>query len=36
MMMSRVFFEEDMQGPDWRFKENIDAKKALVEARAIQ
>lgn len=26
LMMSRVFLEEDMQSPDWRFKENIDAK----------
>lgn len=22
--------------PDWRFKENLDAKQALIEARAIQ
>jgi len=26
LMMSRVFLEEDMQGSDWKFKENIDAK----------
>ena len=26
LMMSRVFLEEDMQQPDWKFKENIDAK----------
>jgi hypothetical protein len=34
--MSRVFLEEDMQTLDWRFKENIDAKQALIEARALQ
>jgi hypothetical protein len=26
LMMARVFLEEDQQTPDWRFKENIDAK----------
>ena len=36
LMMSRVFLEEDMQTLDWRFKENIDAKQALIEARALQ
>lgn len=36
LMMSKVFLEEDMQSPDWRFKENIDAKQALIEARALQ
>ena len=36
LMMSRVFLEEDQQMPDWRFKENIDAKQALIEARALQ
>lgn len=36
MMMSKVFLEEDMQLPDWHFKENIDAKQALIEARALQ
>jgi hypothetical protein len=35
-MMSKVFLEEDMQLPDWHFKENIDAKQALIEARALQ
>jgi hypothetical protein len=25
-----------MQGQDWRFKENVDAKLALIEARALQ
>jgi len=35
MMMSKVFLEEDMQLPDWHFKENIDAKQALIEARAL-
>lgn len=36
MMMSKVFLEEDMQQADWHFKENIDAKQALIEARALQ
>ncbi len=35
-MMSRVFLEEDMQNMDWKFKENQDAKQALIEARALQ
>lgn len=35
LMMSRVFLEEDMQSPDWKFKENVDAKQALIEARAL-
>ena len=35
-MMSRVFLEEDMQGTEWKFKENLDAKQALIEARALQ
>lgn len=34
--MSRVFLEEDQQTSDWKFKENIDAKRALIEARALQ
>jgi hypothetical protein len=33
--MSKVFLEEDTLSPDWRFKENTDAKQALIEARAI-
>lgn len=36
IMMSKVFLEEDTLSPDWRFKENTDAKQALIEARAIQ
>jgi hypothetical protein len=36
MMMSKVFLEEDTLSADWRFKENIDAKQALIEARALQ
>ena len=36
LMMSRVFLEEDMQRADWKFKENTDAKQALIEARALQ
>lgn len=35
VMMSRVFLEEDMQTTDWRFKTNVDARSALVEARAL-
>lgn len=36
LMMAKVFLEEDMLQPDWHFKENIDAKQALIEARALQ
>lgn len=36
LMMSRVFLEEDMQGTEWRFKENNDAKQALIEASTLQ
>ena len=36
LMMSRVFLEEDMQSLDWRFRENKDARSALVEARTLQ
>ena len=36
VMMAKVFLEEDTLSPDWRFKENTDAKQALIEARAIQ
>ena len=35
LMMARVFLEEDMLSRDWRFKENPDAKQALIEARAL-
>ena len=33
--LSKVYLEEDMQGSDWRFKENVDAKQALIEASRI-
>jgi len=36
LMMARVFLEEDQATHDWKFKENIDAKSALIEARALQ
>jgi hypothetical protein len=29
-MMAKVFLEEDMLMPDWKFKENSDAKQALI------
>mgnify|MGYP000914741661 CR=1 FL=1 len=32
IMLSKVYLEEDMQGTDWNFKENTDAKQALIEA----
>lgn len=36
-MMARVFLEEDMQSQgDWKYKEQQDAKQALIEARALQ
>jgi hypothetical protein len=34
-MMAKVFLEQDTQSPDWRFKENTDAREALLEARTI-
>lgn len=36
LMMAKVFLDEDTLTADWRFKENIEAKSALIEARAIQ
>lgn len=37
LMMSKVFLEEDMQeSNNWRFKENQEAKQALIEARYLQ
>lgn len=34
--LSKVYLDEDMQSPDWKFKENVDAKQALIEATRIQ
>ena len=34
--LSKVYLDEDMQSPDWKFKENVDAKQALIEASRIQ
>ena len=31
-----VNLEEDMQYPDWKFKENVIARQSLIEARGIQ
>ena len=36
LMMAKVFLEQDTLTADWRFKENVEAKSALFEARAIQ
>jgi len=36
LLMANVCLKEDMQYSDWRFKENSDAKQALIEARAVQ
>lgn len=33
--MARVFLEEDMMAGEWKFKENNDAKQALIEARTL-
>lgn len=35
-LLAKVYLEEDMQGTDWRFKENPDAKQALIEAGRVQ
>lgn len=32
LMLSKVYLDEDMQKPDWKFKSNPDAKHALIEA----
>mmetsp|Transcript_13183 Transcript_13183/g.20525 ORF Transcript_13183/g.20525 Transcript_13183/m.20525 type:complete len:285 (+) Transcript_13183:2332-3186(+) len=36
ILLSKVYLEEDMQGTDWKFKENPDAKQALIEASKTQ
>jgi tetratricopeptide repeat protein 21B len=36
LMLSKVYLEEDMQKPDWKFKSNPDAKQALIEASKKQ
>jgi|TARA_B110001450_G_scaffold255777_1_gene284220 hypothetical protein len=36
VLLSKVYMEEDMQGSDWKFKENSDAKQALIEASRTQ
>ena len=32
VLLAKVYLDEDMQGTDWKFKENPDAKQALLEA----
>lgn len=34
--LARIYLEEDMMGTDWKFKENPDAKQALIEASRKQ
>jgi hypothetical protein len=36
LMLSKVYLDEDMQKPDWKFKSNPDAKQALIEANKKQ
>ena len=36
MLYAECQLEEDMMGPDWKFKENTVARQALIEARALQ
>ena len=36
LLYAKVNLEEDMQYPDWKFKENIIARQSLIEARGIQ
>jgi hypothetical protein len=36
LLLAKVYLDEDMQGTDWRFKENPDAKQALIEASRSQ
>jgi hypothetical protein len=35
MLYAKCNLEEDMQYSNWRFKENQDARQALIEARGI-
>lgn len=35
VLLSRVYLEQDMQGTDWKFKQNPDAKQALIEAGRV-
>lgn len=30
ILLQKVYLDEDMQGTDWKFKENSDAKQALI------
>jgi len=36
LLLSKVYLDEDMQGTDWKFKANPDAKQALIEASKTQ
>jgi tetratricopeptide repeat protein 21B len=36
VLLSKVYLEEDMQGTDWKFKANPDAKQSLIEANKYQ
>jgi tetratricopeptide repeat protein 21B len=36
VLLSQVYLDEDMQGTDWKFKANPDAKQALIEASRYQ
>jgi tetratricopeptide repeat protein 21B len=36
MLLQKVYLEEDMQSPDWKFKENESAKQTLMQASKTQ
>lgn len=36
ILLQKVYLDEDMQSTDWKFKENSDAKQALIQARRTQ
>jgi tetratricopeptide repeat protein 21B len=36
MLLQKVYLEEDMQSPDWKFKENESAKQTLIQASKTQ
>mgnify|MGYP000191251501 CR=1 FL=1 len=36
LLLAKTYLEEDMLYPDWKFKDNPDAKQAIIQARAIQ
>ena len=36
LSLAKVYLDEDMASANWKFKENVDAKQALIEASRVQ